>query len=85
MNSRREQVGIRRRSERPESGLALAPTVSFVRGGPDVIASEIHVLPAQGGKVLQELVGDVLKVAQRGDRAPKVSGVPEDNRGDEKI
>ncbi len=63
MNSCREEVGIRRRSERPEAVVAFISAIPFVRGGPDVVAGEVHVLPAQGRKVFQQLVRDVLYVA----------------------
>ena len=43
------------------------------------------MLPAQRGQVSQQMVGDVFGLAQGGDGALEVSGVPEDDRGDEEV
>ncbi len=43
------------------------------------------MLPAQRGQVSQQMVGNVLRLTQRGDGALEVSRVPKDDRGDEEV
>ena len=56
-----------------------------VLSSPYVIAGQVHMLPTQRGEVSQQVVGDVLRLTQRGDGALEVSRVPEDDRGDEEV
>ena len=43
------------------------------------------MLPAQRGQVSQQMIGDVLRLTQRGDGALEVSRIPKDDRGDEEV
>src|SRR5947209_2852608 len=52
-------------------------------GAPDVVPGEVHMLPAERGKVSEELVRDILGVVESGNGALKVARVPQDDGGDE--
>ena len=56
-----------------------------IQGCPDIIAREIDVLPAERGQMDEELIRNLLDLAQGGNGAFKVAGIPEDNRGDEEV
>ena len=43
------------------------------------------MLPAQRGQVNKQIIGDVLRLTQRGDGALEVSRVPKDDRGDKEV
>jgi hypothetical protein len=58
---------------------------THLSSGPDIIASQIDVLPADGGQVSQEIVRDVLSLAHGGNSLFQISRVPEDDRGDEEV
>ena len=43
------------------------------------------MLPAQRREVRQKVVGDMFRLAQSGDGTFEVSGVPQDDRGDDEV
>ena len=70
------------------SGAGSVPVRVFrcsVGRRPDIVACEIDVLPAERGQVGENFVGDLLDRAQGGGRAARISGVPQDDRRDEKV
>ena len=83
VNIRLPLVGCRIRF--PERSQSVTVFRDLLQGGPYIITREIDVFPAEWGQVGEELVGDVLDLAQSGNGALKVSGIPEDNRGDEEV
>ena len=50
---------------------------------PDVIAGEIDVLPAERRQMGKKVIGNVLGLAQGGDGAIEIAGVPQGDSGDE--
>ena len=66
---------LRRGTERPHS-IGVFRHLSV---GPDVIAGEVHVLPAERREVGQQVIGHVLSLAHYGDGALEISGVPQDD------
>jgi len=52
---------------------------------PDVVAGEVDVLPAQRREMRQEMLGDIFRLTQGRDRSFEVSGVPQDDRGDDEV
>ena len=52
---------------------------------PDVVAGEVHMLPAEGGEVSEKPVRDLLGLAQGGNGAIEVSRVPHDDCGDQEV
>ena len=52
---------------------------------PDVIAGEIDVLPPERRQMGEKVIGNVLDLAQGGDRAVQISGVPEGDGRDEEV
>ena len=51
----------------------------------NIIACDIDVLPAERGQMGEEVMWDLLELAQRGNGALKVSSVPKDDCGDEEV
>ncbi len=43
------------------------------------------MLPSERGEVGQQVIGHLLDLAQGGDGAFEVAGVPQDDRGDEQV
>jgi hypothetical protein len=68
--------------ERPQS---VSVFHHLVGRGPDVIPGEIDVLPTERRQVGEKVVRNLFDLAQGGDRAVQITGVPQDDRGDEKI
>jgi hypothetical protein len=54
-------------------------------GAPDVVPGEIHMLPAERGEVSEQLVWNIVGLAQSGNGALEVPRVPQDDCGDEEI
>ena len=52
---------------------------------PDIVAGQVDVLPAQWGQVSQQLIWDILDLAQGCDGALEISRVPQDDCGDEQV
>src|SRR6267143_3732993 len=69
-------------SERPQS---VSVFRRLVGRGPDVITREIDVLPTKRRQVGEKVIRNLFDLAQGGDRAVQITGVPQDDRGDEKI
>ena len=57
----------------------------LVGGRPDVVAGEIDVLPAERRQMGEKVIGNVLGLAQGGDRAVQITGVPQGDGRDEKV
>jgi hypothetical protein len=55
------------------------------QGDPDVVARQVDVFPAQRREMRQEMLGDIFRLPQGCDRSFEVSGVPQDDRGDDEI
>ena len=51
----------------------------------ECVARQINVLPTKGRQVSEKVVGDVFDLAQGGDGAVQITGVPQDDRGDEEV
>ena len=60
-------------AERPVSVMVFR---HLVGGRPDVIAGEIDVLPADWRQVEEKVIGNILHLAQSGDGAVQIAGVP---------
>jgi hypothetical protein len=82
MNSCGEAVRVRGQPERAKSVRVFR---HLFCSGPDVISGQIDVLPAERGEVSQQMVRDILNLAQGGDGAFQVTRVPQDNGGNEQI
>ena len=54
-------------------------------GAPDVVASEIHMFPAQRGQVSEQGIRDVFDLSHNLDGAFEISGVPKDDRRDDEV
>ena len=54
-------------------------------GAPDVVSSEIHMFPAQRRQVSQQGIRDVFDLSQNLDGAFEISGVPKDDRRNDKV
>ena len=52
---------------------------------PDIVAGQVDMLPAERGQMGQQMIGDILGLAQGGDGALEIPRVPQDDRGDEQI
>src|SRR5437764_10826536 len=52
---------------------------------PDIAARQIDVLPTERREVGEKVVGNVFDLAQDGNRAVQIAGVPQDDRGDEEV
>src|SRR5271156_1560625 len=52
---------------------------------PDIVARQIDVLPTKGRQVSEKVVGNFFGLTQGGDGAVQITGVPQDDRGDEEV
>src|SRR5205814_6640641 len=52
---------------------------------PDVVAGEVHMFPAERGDVSEQLVRNILGLAESGNSALKVARIPQDDCGDEEV
>ncbi len=68
---RADSVG--RGPERPQSVTVFRRAV---RGAPDVVAGEVHVLPAERREMGEQLVRHILDFPQGGDGTLQVARVP---------
>ena len=57
----------------------------ILQSDPDIVAGQVDVLPAQRREMRQEMFGDIFRLAQGGDRSFEVSGVPQDDRGNDEV
>jgi hypothetical protein len=81
-NLGRSGVELGDRPERPQSVTVFRHSA---RGAPDVVAREIHVLPTERREVGEQAVGHVLGLSKGHHGALEVSGVPQDDGGDEQV
>ena len=70
------------RPERPQSVSVFRHALLC---GPDVIAGEVHMLPAERRQMGQKMIGHILGLAQGGDGRLQISRVPEDDGGDKQV
>ncbi len=57
----------------------------FHRALPDIVSSQVHVLPAKRREMGEQMIRHILDLAQGGDSPLKIPCVPEDDRGDNEV
>ena len=56
-----------------------------VREHPDVVASQVHMLPTERREMGKQMVWDILCSAEGGDGAFQIPRIPQDDCGDEQV
>src|SRR6516162_6682783 len=68
-----------------ERSISVSIHRPLVCSRPDIVARQIDVLPTKGRQMSEKVVGNFFGHAQGGDGAVQITGVPQDDRGDEEV
>ena len=68
-----------------ERSISVSIHRPLVCSRPDIVARQIDVLPAKGRQVSEKVVGNFFGLAQGGDGELQITGIPQDDRGDEEV